>query len=306
MQCPRNMLTSILAPVDFSSDSARGLRLAAEIARRHAARLTVLHVDGLPAYSDQLPPFAADQAWGEYLLEHDRALEARLGAFIEPLEFDGEVALVVTRGDAASAIVAQAKHEACDLLVIAPRGSGYGQQFLLGSVSARVASDAVCPILVARSRAGATTLAGGFSDPLVAVSDGELGARALTLTLELSRARTRVELLHVLEACEIAVGPPLPGGFHDAVTKSRREVEERLERLAEPARAAGFATSVRVETGDPSFSILCRAETNANGLVVVSRKAHASGASLATPAYRMIKHAPVPVLVVPAPARIDA
>jgi len=306
MQPSRNMLASILAPVDFSSDSARGLRLAAEIARRHSARLTVLHVDGLPAYSSELPPFAADHAWGEYLLEHDRALEVRLSAFVEPLEFDGEVALVVTRGDAASAIVARAKQEACDLLVIAPRGSGYGQQFLLGSVSAQVATDAVCPILVARSRAGATTLGGGFADPLVAISDAELGARALKLTLELSRARTRVELLHVLESCEIAVGPPLPGSFRDAVAKSRHEVEARLERLAEPARASGFATAVRVETGDPSFSILCRAETNANGLVVVARKAQASGAALATPAYRMIKHAPVPVLVVPAPPHTHA
>ncbi|HEU5074098.1 MAG TPA: universal stress protein [Polyangiaceae bacterium] len=297
------MLTSILAPVDFSSDSARGLLLAAEIARRHSARLTVLHVDGLPGYSDQLSQFAANPAWGDYLTEHDRALQTRLREFVRPLEFQGDLAFAVVRGDAGSAIVAHAAKHPCDLIVIAPRGSGYGQQFLLGSVSAHVAAAAACPVLVARSRAGAATLAGGFAEPLVAVSNGEMAARSLEVTLALSRAGTRVELVHVLEACEIAAGPPLPGAFHEAVAKSRRDAELRLERLAAPARAAGFSTAVRVETGDPSFSILCRAEDDANGLVVVSRKTSASGpSSLSTPAYRMVKHAPVPVLVVPSPA----
>ena len=299
-----NMFSSVLAPVDFSNDSARGLQLAAEIARRHAARLTVLHVDGLPAYSRQLQEFTKDQAWGEYLSEHDRALEKRLRDFTRPLEFEGDIAFAVARGDAAAAIVAHARKQACDLLVIAPRGSGYGQQFLLGSVSAQVASDAACPVLVARSRAGIGLFGGGFADPLVAVSDSELAARAVELTLGLSRAGAHVELLHVLESCEIPGGPPLPGGFHEAVARSRHDIEARLERLTAPLVSAGHATSVRVETGDPSFSILCRAETNANGLIVVARKTSASGTgTLSTPAYRMVKHAPVPVLIVPQPLR---
>lgn len=293
------MLTSILAPVDFSSDSARGLHLAAEIARLHSARLTVLHVDGLPGYSDQLSQLAARPAWGDYLTEHDRAVQTRLSEFVKPLELRAEPAFAIARGDAGSAIVAHAAKHACDLIVIAPRGSGYGQQFLLGSVSAHVAAEAACPVLVARSRRAAT-LAGGFAEPLVAVSSGEMAARSLEVTLALSRAGTRVELIHVLEACEIAVGPPLPGAFHEAIARGRHDAEGRLERLAAPAKAAGFSTSVRVETGDPSFSILCRAESNANGLVVVAREQGGTGShALSTAAYRMVKHAPVPVLVVP-------
>lgn len=298
----RSVISSILAPVDFSADSARGLRLAADIARQHSALLTVLHVDGLPAYSHQLQQFASDNAWGDYLARHDHALEQRLRDFARPLEYEGDIEFALTRGEAAPAVVDYARQIACDLVVISPRGAGYGQQFLLGSVSAQVASDAHCAILVARSRAGLVSPRGGFVDPLVAVSDVELGRRALELTAGLAHARTRIELLHVLESCEIEVGPPLPGGFHEAVAKSRHELERRLERLAEPMTSAGFSTSVRVETGDPSFSILCRAETNSNGLLVVSRKTSATGRStLSTAAYRMVKHAPVPVLVVPAP-----
>ena len=266
------MISSILAPVDFSTDSARGLRLAADIARQHSARLTVLHVDGLPTYSDQLPQFAADFAWGDYLTQHDRALEQRLRDFARPLECTGDIEFALTRGEAAPAVVEYAR-----------------------------------PILVARSRAGLVSPRSGFAEPLVAVSDVELGRRALELTARLAQPRTRVELLHVLESCEIAVGPPLPGGFHEAVAKSRHDIESRLERLAEPLTNAGFSTSVRVETGDPSFSILCRAETNTNGLLVVSRKTSPNGRStLSTAAYRMVKHAPVPVLVVPAPAKHTA
>jgi nucleotide-binding universal stress UspA family protein len=58
-----------------------------------------------------------------------------------------------------------------------------------------------------------------------------------------------------------------------------------------------------VETGDPSFSILCHVENNLHGLVVVSRKAGPDGfGPLSTPAYRIVKHSPVPVLVVPGEA----
>jgi nucleotide-binding universal stress UspA family protein len=275
--------------------------LAADIARQHSARLTVLHVDQLPSYSQQLPQFAADYAWGEYLTRHNHALEQRLREFVRPLEHDGDIEFALARGEAAPAVADYARENACDLVVISPRGAGYGQQFLLGSVSAQVASDAHCPILVARSRAGLVSPRGGFANPLVAVSDLELGGRALELTSQLALAGTRIELLHVLESCEISVGAPLPGGFHEAVAKSRHGLELRLERLAEPITRAGFSTSVRVETGDPSFSILCRAETNANGLLVVSRKTGLHGrSSLSTAAYRMVKHAPVPVLVVPA------
>lgn len=84
----------------------------------------------------------------------------------------------------------------------------------------------------------------------------------------------------------------------------REELGDQLARLAEPVAREGFGTSVSVEAGDPSFNLLCRLERDPPGLVVVSRKTRPDGKGvLSTPAYRMLKHSPVPVLVVPGEAR---
>lgn len=294
------MFTTVLAPVDFSTDSTHGLRLASQIARRHSATLLVLHVDGLPQYSNGLGKDDPDREWHDFLAAHDAAVRERLEQLVAPFDHSGPLELVVARGSPAEAIDQLALDRGVDLIVIAPRGGGYGRQFLLGSVSAQVAADASCPVLVARSRSGQTALSGEFAQPVVAVSNPERGKRALDVAMGLSVCGTRIELLHVLESFEIAVGPPLPGSFNEAVRQSGEAIRDRLAMLTHRAAEKGFPTTVRVETGDPSFSILCRVESGTHDLVAVSRKTGRDGrGQLSTPAYRMVKHAPVPVLVVP-------
>jgi nucleotide-binding universal stress UspA family protein len=293
-------LTSVLAPVDFSEDSAQGARLAAMIARRHGARLSLLHVDGLPVYTKQVANAAAPAVWIEYLEQRDQALQQRLGEFAERLEIETDSELSLARGDAAKAIQQHAQAGRHDLVVISPRGRGYGHQFLVGSVSAAVASAAPCPVLVARTRADGALWRGEFARPLLAVSDQQFAEGALAVTLALAEKGTTIDLVHVLEGCEITLGPPLPGAFHAALQQRREELRDELLRLAEPALLEGFVASVQVETGDPSFSMLCRVENKRNELVVVSRKPTGNDRGyLANTAYRMVKHSPVPVLVVP-------
>ena len=293
-------LASILAPVDFSEDSARGARLAGRIARRHAARLTLLYVDGLPDYSRRVAREAAPASWVDYLERRDEALRQRLREFAHSVEVGDDANIALSHGNPEQAITEHARAGAYDLIVISPRGSGYGQQFLIGSVSAAVASSATCPVLVARMRSEAALLVSEFAEPLVAVADPPLAEQALESTLLLSQKGTTIHLLHVLESFEVTVGPPLSGAFQDAVQRRSEELRVELGRRAETAKSEGFQTSVHVVTGDPSFSILCHLESKPNGLVVVSRKTggHDPG-HLGTPAYRMVKHSPVPVLVVP-------
>ena len=297
-------LRSILAPVDFSEDSLRGARLARDIAVRHEARLTLLHVDGLPVYDQHVAKAATAEGWSEYLEQRNKALEQQLGVLAAELDSDGEIEIAVARGDATKAIVERTAQKGYDLVVISPRGSGYGHHFLLGSVSADVAAQAVCPVLVARVRSGAPAKGGEFANPLIAVSNLALAERALELTMELAEQGTRLDLLHVLEGTEIRVGPPVPGAFHEAVRHRREELREQMAQVAKAAEQEGFATSVRVETGDPTYCALSRLECERSGLVVVSRKVRADGRGvLAPPAYRLLKHSPVPVLVVPGQAR---
>ncbi len=301
-------IASVLAPVDFSEDSARGAALALDIAQRLEARLTVLHVDGLPVYSERVAKAAAPDVWVKYLEQRDTSLMQRLREFAQPLESDRPVEFALARGSAASAIREHAETHSSDLIVISPHGAGHGDRFLLGSVSAQVAADATCPVLVARQRSPNDVVRNGqFSHPLLAVSDEALAERALAYTMILAEPHTDVHLMHVLEAFEIHMGPRLPASFQDALRESREEICTHLDRFAQRLRLAGFKPAIRVETGDPSFSILCRLESNPNGLVVVSRKSPSDRApSLSNPAYRMVKHSPVPVLVVPGEPRQPA
>lgn len=292
-------LSSILAPVDFSEDSVRGARLARDIAERHSARLTLLHVDGLPVHSPFVAKAASPEGWVRYLEQRDEVLEGQLRELADGLRRD-DTACVVARGDAAKAIQEHARTRHHDLIVMSPHGSGYGHQFLLGSVSAAVASHAVCPVLIARVRSGPASLTGAFATPLVAVSDPELAERALTITTALAEPGTNVQLLHVLESFEVSLGPPTPGAFHEAVEQKRRELEAQFTRLAHTIEEQGFTSSVRVETGDPSFTLLCCIDQHPTGLVVVARKTRLESLeALSTPALRLVKHSPVPVLVVP-------
>ena len=131
-------LFSILAPIDFSDDSARGACIARDIAQRHAARLTLLYVDALPVSDVDVAASMSSQAWVGYLEQRDQVLERRMLEFAERMQCEGNAEIALARGDAGKAIVEHARANACDLIVVSPRGAGYGHQFLLGSVSAQV------------------------------------------------------------------------------------------------------------------------------------------------------------------------
>src|SRR5690606_38455815 len=192
-------LKSILAPVEFSEDSLRGARLARDIAARHDARLTLLHVDGLPVHDQHVAKASTAEGWSDYLEQRNRDFEQRLLKVARQLEAERVIDTAVARGDAAKASVEHAARKGYDLVVIAPGGGGAGRRYWLGAVSAAVTAHASCPVLVARVRSGAAAQGGGFTDPLVAVSTRALAERALRVTMALACKGTRIDLLHVLE-----------------------------------------------------------------------------------------------------------
>ena len=63
----------------------------------------------------------------------------------------GEASQRLEVGDTASVILAMAKKESADLILIGSRGLGVIQEHVLGSVSHRVATHAPCPTLIVKS-----------------------------------------------------------------------------------------------------------------------------------------------------------
>ena len=134
----------ICCPVDFSERSRAALELAADLARREGAGLTILYATRARWPGDQgaiLPGPGTEEVEVETL--------ARWTADAERLR-GSTVGSVLLSAPAAEAIVGFARTNGVDLLVLASHGRKGMERLLLGSVAEAVLRSAPCPVLVVR------------------------------------------------------------------------------------------------------------------------------------------------------------
>jgi nucleotide-binding universal stress UspA family protein len=136
-------LRRILVPIDWSEPSDRAFRLAASLARDHAARLLLLHVVPLPAVMYGPPP--------ESYLGHVLEGLSRL----KPADPKVRTEYSVGEGDPAAVILDTARGGSCDLIVMGTHGRTGLNRLVLGSVAERVVRKAPCPVLTVRANAPA-------------------------------------------------------------------------------------------------------------------------------------------------------
>jgi nucleotide-binding universal stress UspA family protein len=138
----------ICCAVDFSEPSRHAMAEAADLARRLAADLTLLHVYETHAPSPEVLLARYEQAAPE--------LEGKLRTW------QGEAERLATRpvrtvmftGGAAAEILRFAGEGAFDLIVLATHGRTGLPRVVLGSVAERVVREAQCTVLVVRRRVG--------------------------------------------------------------------------------------------------------------------------------------------------------
>ena len=166
----------ILTPVDFSVASAIALRTAVDLARRHGARLTLLHT--LNDVTRHMT-FSGGGAW-----EVIRRLPAQKEAAAERLRrsasFFGadDVDTEVATGLADGAILEVARRSDPDLIVMGSAHRSWLDRVLLPSTLRRVLRRARVPVLVVPVIAGAHTwltehLVDQLGSPVFADSAGE-------------------------------------------------------------------------------------------------------------------------------------
>jgi nucleotide-binding universal stress UspA family protein len=136
----------ILVPTDFGGAAGRAHGVAMELAARHRARLTLLHILSPPvraAIVEGVPAALRAQ------LREDR--RQRCLARLRSLAFQegefGAVACQVATGDPAAEIVRVAGRIEADLIVMGTRGGGWIRRLIGGGVTAAVARRAPCPVL---------------------------------------------------------------------------------------------------------------------------------------------------------------
>ncbi len=141
--------TKILVPTDFSESAMYALPFAVDLARKYTASLHILHV---------VEPIVApvDFAWGTYSYPD---IEKQLSGYVEKSlakiiqdQIPGEIETKTTNlhGKPWREIVAFAKDQNMDLIVMATHGLSGLSHALYGSTSEKVIRKAHCPVLTVR------------------------------------------------------------------------------------------------------------------------------------------------------------
>ena len=142
------MFTNILLASDGSECALKAAAVAATLANKFAARLTIINVfQPIPAYGPFREVVNTD-LHERYVRELQEHAISPVGRIMEgmgvPYQSRQEV------GQPAAEIIRVAEEEGCDLVVLGSRGLSGFQEFLLGSVSDRVVHHAHCPVLIVK------------------------------------------------------------------------------------------------------------------------------------------------------------
>jgi len=142
-------MSGIVVGVDGSGHSRRALSWALREAEQRNVPLTVLAV-----HPDQVRP-ATEIYWA--VPEHSESssdLDAgrtTVREYVDKVAGENgasvsDVRVTVVTGDPAAELIAASRD--ADMLVVGSRGSGPIREFLMGSVSSKVALHAACPVVV--------------------------------------------------------------------------------------------------------------------------------------------------------------
>ncbi|HEX5309880.1 MAG TPA: universal stress protein [Solirubrobacteraceae bacterium] len=142
------MFHRVLVAIDGSGHAQRALDEAIDLARLANAKLTVISVhqrtSALLVGGPVVPPIDLGELEQALRREHEQLLDTA----IEQVPGDVSVVKVLAEGPPAPAILAQARKDQSDLIVLGSRGRGELASMLLGSVSHQVLQRSGVPVLV--------------------------------------------------------------------------------------------------------------------------------------------------------------
>jgi len=135
----------ILLPVDFPNASLRVVHQAAMLAHHFHSEIVMLHVVTAESHAAGVPEDGPElSGWdllGEITREAGKNLDQGLGPELEGLA----IRRLLLKGSPAQKILQTAQIEKADLIMMPSHGYNF-EQFLLGSVTAKVLHGSECPV----------------------------------------------------------------------------------------------------------------------------------------------------------------
>jgi nucleotide-binding universal stress UspA family protein len=303
-------LHRILVPVDFSAQSEQAAIVAVELANRHMAEVTVLHVDPFPGAAAiavepvYIPPDLFTGLRADYNRRIDESLqrvESMLRAYKSP-----EVELRAQRrtADVIDGIIEVATERDADLIVMGSSGLSGAARLLLGSVADKISRQAPCPVLILRAQTDEDRPQSPFRRVLVGIDYSLFSRPIARLSMSLAAPGSIIELMHVWAPPYVSTLNTHLGGIEstewiNAVEKARAAEAEQLAIFRDELEVAG--ASCFVGAGHVPTALLDRADEIGADLLVLGAHGRRDLRErfTGTTSDRLLRHAKIAVLLMP-------
>ncbi len=158
-------IKKILYATDLSKNSSFAFFYATDMARRHNAKIVMLHaIEPIPAYAAAYTGIT-DELKRKQQEETVAEIRTRLGDFCRKAEaeigppcVDLVSKILVPRGHPPEEILNAADKEGCDIIVLGTHGKGFLAHTFLGSVSSAVLNRTQKPVFIIPLPSEKTTL----------------------------------------------------------------------------------------------------------------------------------------------------
>jgi nucleotide-binding universal stress UspA family protein len=262
------LIKRILFATDFSRWAQRAEDYACALACSWKASLTVLSVAEFPPELN--PDYLVNQQYLADLLKHASSRLVDLKGLAEQRGI--AVTTRMATGIPSEEVIAAARADDSDLIIVGTRGKTGLAHILLGSTAERVIRGAPCPVLSVRTEPTDIEHECVLARPvmferiLVPVDFSDCSLEALEFAVVVAQqAKASLMLLHVLE--------PVSYGLDFTLNKNRQSKSstwtKRLEELVSSHHHTQVPMEFRLRGGLPSDSILDSAQTLPCNLIVM-------------------------------------
>jgi nucleotide-binding universal stress UspA family protein len=285
-------IQKILLPVDFPNTSLGVIHQAATLAHHFHSEIVMLHVGTTQSYAAGVPEYGPRLAGWDVLAEIIKGAKKNLDQSLGP-ELDGlAIRGVLVKGDPAHLIVRTAQEEKADLIMMPSHGYTFNQ-FLLGSVTAKVLGGTECPVWTSAHIEGSQVREFAIRNVLCAVDLGphseDVVAWAAPMATEFD---ARLTLAHVTAGVEFWG----PGGSHVDQKWKEALVGDASQRIAKLQQEMGIKAEVFIGSGDPPKVLNQAAKQTKADLLIT--ECYPYGGNLRIHGYAIICAVPIPVLSV--------
>jgi nucleotide-binding universal stress UspA family protein len=280
----------ILLPVDFPDPSLPVIEQAATLARHFGAEIVMLHVVTAQSRAAGVPDDGPERARWNLLTEILRTTgknpQHALATQLEGLT----IKRLLLDGDPARAIVQSAQQELADLIMMPSHGSTF-DQFLLGSVTAKVLHRTECPVWTGAHSEDSPVQSFAIRNVLCAVDFGLRSDQTVSWASQIAAEfGAGLTLAHVTAGVEFWG----PGGSYVDQEWKEALVGDASRRMEQLQQHLCIKAEVFIGSGDvPKVLSQAAKQTNADLLVTGS---YPYGGHLRTHGYSIICAAQIPVL----------